>query len=154
MNNYPISYNQNTQNTQNNLNTLNTQPIYNNNNNKKDNSIPPNGYFFTNSPQHGGKKSKRECDRNKANKILNEMIEAHQSKVRKRNNIEDSTSRYLLLFSVDMDFRKNICGLIGKLYKMRVAPERVNEKTIRHLVTHHKPIIDHLYKTYCNHNGI
>ena len=151
-----LTYNQyNQDNQDNHVNHVNhvnqdNQIIYN----KRENKIPTNGYYFTYPTQYGGKISKQERDRKKASQILNEMVETHQNKNKNRNNIENSTSRYLLLFSVDMDFRKDICGLIGKLYKMKVTPDRVNEKTIRHLVTYHKPVIDNVYKVYCKHNEI
>lgn len=139
---------------------MNNNPTYNQDNqanqltyDKKDDRMPSNGYYFTQPKQYGGK-TKQARDRKRVSQILSEMVETHQNKNRNRNNVENSTSRYLLLFSVDMDFRKDICGLIGKLYKMKITPDRVNEKTIRHLVTHHKPIIDNVYKVYCKHNGI
>ena len=92
-------------------------------------------------------------ERRQASRILDEMVSRHKFK-KKRNNIENKVSQYLLLFSVDIDFRKYICNLIQELYNTKVTSERVNEKTIRFLVIHHSPIMEEVFKSYGSNKGI
>ena len=92
-------------------------------------------------------------ERRQASRILDEMVSRHKFK-KKRNNIENKVSQYLLLFSVDIDFRKYICNLIQELYNTKITSERVNEKTIRFLVIHHSPIMEEVFKSYGSNKGI
>jgi len=116
-----------------------------------------NQYYFPVPNQYGGnpyniinqyyQNNSLQNNKSKANKILEEMVDKHQSK-KKRNNIENKVSQYLLLFSVDIDFRNYLCNLVDQLYETKVTPDRINEQTIRFLVIHHLPIMEEVFSSF------
>ena len=121
-----------------------------------------NQYYFPLPNQYGGsqynilnqyQQHSIQNNRNKANKILEEMVDKHQSK-KKRNNIENKVSQYLLLFSVDIDFRGYLCNLINELYATKVTSDRINEQTIRFLVIHHLPVMEEVFSSFLIKNNM
>ena len=122
-----------------------------------------NRYYFPLPNQYGGtqynflnqhhQQNSIQNNRNKANKILEEMVDKHQSK-KKRNNIEHKVSQYLLLFSVDVDFRVYLCNLINELYATKVTADRINEQTIRFLVIHHISVMEEVFSSFLIKNNM
>ena len=122
-----------------------------------------NQYYFPLPNQYGGsqynvlnqyyKQHSMQNNRSKANKILEEMVDKHKKK-KKRNNIENKVSQYLLLFSVDIDFRGYLCNLINELYATKVTPDRINEQTIRFLVIHHLPVMEEVFSSFLIKNNM
>jgi hypothetical protein len=99
--------------------------------------------------QHNQQNIKRNLEKGKVTDLLNEMISNYKNKEPpKANSIDNQVSKYLLLFSVDPEFRTKICILVNNLYKKKTEPKHINEKTLRYLVSKNNKDITELYDTH------
>jgi len=112
--------------------------------------IPPsnmyNNYNSFKRPQHN---IKRDLEKHKVTDLLTEMINNYKNKeTPSTNTVDNQVSKYLLLFSVDPEFRTKICELVNRLYKKKTEPKHINEKTLRFLVSNNNGDIMNIYETH------
>ena len=87
-------------------------------------------------------------EKQKVNNILHEML--NNLNKRKRNiDLESKANNYILLYSLEPNFRHETCNIIRNVYnKNDIQENQVNKETIVHLLTNNFSEMEILYNKY------
>ena len=134
----------------------NTYNIIPNNLNIPYNIIPPSQpvfqqppYMIQQNPYYMNNVSHNQQEKMKINNIVGEMLSNLKNRKRTSIDIESKSSNYFLLYTVDPQFRKEVCNIIKNVYnENNIQENQVNLDTMKHLLSNNLSEMEFLFNKY------
>lgn len=104
--------------------------------------IQPNPYYLNNINYNPDEKMK-------INNIVNEMLSNLKNRKRTSDDIDSKSSNYFLLYTVDPQFRKEVCNIIKNVYNQNnIQENQINLDTMKHLLINNLSEMEFLFNKY------